>query len=160
MSQEQNIMSAQQENRLFPPPASFSATAHLKSRAQYDRLYRQSIDDPQTFWGQQAEALHWFKKWDKVLEWDCPHAKWFVGGKTNLSYNCLDRQIEQGRGDKTAILWEGEPISSGGTSGEIRRISYIELRNEVCKLANGLKSLGVKRGDRVTIYMPMVPEAA
>src|SRR2546426_925426 len=109
MSQDQAILSTQQENRLFPPPATFSSKAHIKSRAEYDRLYRQSIDDPETFWGNEAQALHWFKKWDKVLQWNCPDAKWFVGGKTNLAYNCLDRQIEQGKGDKIAILWEGEP---------------------------------------------------
>src|SRR5207237_2440501 len=103
-----------------------------------------------------ANQLHWFKKWDKVLEWKAPYAKWFVGGTTNLSYNCLDRQIAAGKGDKIAIIWEGEPLSP---NPEIRRITYKQLKDDVCRLANGLKSLGIKRGDRVTIYMPMVPEA-
>ena len=158
MSQEQAISSTMQENRVFPPPAEFSAKARIKSRAEYDRLYRESIDRPEDFWGKQAEALKWFKKWDRVLEWNCPHAKWFVGGKINVSYNCLDAQIEKGRGDKTAILWEGEPLADG--KPEVRRISFKQLRDDVCRFANGLKKLGVKKGDRVTIYMPMVPEAA
>jgi acetyl-CoA synthetase len=158
-SSSSGIESSQQENRLFPPPPAFSAKAHIKSRAEYDRMYRESIDNPETFWGEIAGQLHWFKKWDKVLEWNAPNAKWFVGGKTNLSYNCLDRQIEAGRGDKTAIIWEGEPASAGG-GPEVRKITYRELRDQVCRFANGLKKLGVKRGDRITIYMPMVPEAA
>src|SRR5689334_14933018 len=107
------IDSVLQEHRLFPPPAEFAARARIKSKAEYDKMYRQSIDDPETFWGGIAGELHWFKKWDRVLEWNAPYAKWFVGGKTNLSYNCLDRQIEQGRGNKTAILWEGEPLKDG-----------------------------------------------
>src|SRR3989440_9255234 len=113
MAEEQAISSTMQENRVFPPPAEFSAKAWIKSRAEYERLYRESIDRPDEFWGKQAEALKWFKRWDRVLEWDCPHAKWFVGGKINVSYNCLDAQIEKGRGDKTAILWEGEPLITG-----------------------------------------------
>ena len=157
--QASNIESSQQENRLFPPSPAFAAQAHVKSRAEYDKLYRESIDNPEKFWGNVAGELHWFKKWDKVLEWKSPYAKWFVGGKTNLSYNCLDRQIESGKGDKVAILWEGEGAAATG-GPEIRKISYRQLRDEVCKFANGLKSLGVKRGDRITIYMPMVPEAA
>src|SRR4051812_4849480 len=162
------IESTMQENRVFPPPADFAAKALIKSRAEYDRLYRESIDQPETFWAKQAERLHWFKKWDKVLEWNCPDAKWFVGGKTNVAYNCLDHQVAQGRGNKTAILGEGEPLTpSPGTPGggrgegpEVRKITYKQLLDDVCKLANGLKKLGVKKGDRVTIYMPMVPEAA
>ncbi len=157
--QQSNIESAMQEHRLFPPSPSFSANAHIKSRAAYDKIYRESIDNPEKFWGEKASELHWFKKWDKVLDWNAPNAKWFVGGKTNLSYNCLDRQIESGHGDKVAILWEGEPAQANG-GAEIRKITYRELRDQVCQFANGLKKLGVKRGDRVTIYMPMVPEAA
>ncbi len=156
--QEQAISSTLQENRLFPPPAEFAAKARIKSRAEYDRMYRESIDRPEEFWGKQAEGLSWFKKWDKVLEWNCPNAKWFVGGKLNVSYNCLDAQIEKGRGEKTAILWEAEPLNSG--KPEIRKITFKQLRDDVCRFANGLKKLGVKKGDRVTIYMPMVPEAA
>ncbi len=149
-----------QEHRLFPPPREFSAAAHLKSRAEYDKLYRQSIDHPDEFWGGVARELHWFKPWDKVLNWELPFAKWFVGGKTNLSYNCIDRHIAAGRGNKTAILWEGELEAAPGQGGKVRKISFTELKAEVCKFANGLKKLGVKKGDRVTVYMPMVPEAA
>ena len=152
------IESSQQENRIFPPRPEFSKLAHIKSMDDYRRMYRESIDSPEKFWGQIAESFHWFKKWQTVLDWKSPYAKWFVGGKTNMAYNCLDRQIEQGRGDKTAIIWEGEPISSG--SPEIRRLTFRQLKDDVCRFANGLKKLGVKKGDRVTIYMPQVPEAA
>ncbi|HEY1684200.1 MAG TPA: acetate--CoA ligase [Tepidisphaeraceae bacterium] len=159
MSEAQgNIVSSQQENRLFPPPSDFSKNAHIKSIEEYKKLYRESIDAPEQFWSRIASELHWFKKWDTVLDWKVPNAKWFVGGKTNVSYNCLDRHIDAGRGDKVAILWEGEPMPNG--QPEIRKITYRQLRDEVCKLANGLKKLGVKKGDRVTIYMPMIPEAA
>ena len=104
------ITSALQENRVFPPPKSFSEKAQIKSLDEYRRMYRESIDNPDKFWGDAANQLHWFKKWDKVLEWKTPYAKWFVGGTTNLSYNCLDRQIAAGKGDKVAIVWEGEPL--------------------------------------------------
>ncbi|HEX4056468.1 MAG TPA: acetate--CoA ligase, partial [Tepidisphaeraceae bacterium] len=150
---DQSIESAMQENRVFPPPPEVSAKAWIKSRQQYDQMYRESIDRPDDFWGKIAGELHWFKKWDRVLEWNLPNAKWFVGGKTNVAYNCLDFQIEKGRGEKIAILWEGE-------NGDVRRVTYRQLREDVCRLANGLKKLGVKKGTRVTIYMPMVPEAA
>ena len=155
------IESSLQEERLFPPRPDFSRRAHIKSREEYERLYRESIDEPEQFWGRMAEGLHWFKKWDKVLDWQHPYAKWFVGGKLNASYVCLDAQIERGLGEKAAILWEGEPESGRpGSGGSVHRISYRQLRDDVCRLANGLKKLGVKKGDRVTIYMPMVPEAA
>src|SRR5688572_20274302 len=121
---EQNISSTMQENRLFPPPAAFAAKAHIKSREEYDRMYRESIDDPEAFWGRAAEPLHWFKRWDRVLDWKAPFARWFVGGKTNVAYNCLDRQIELGRGDKTAVLWEGEPESEPGKGGDVRRLTF------------------------------------
>ncbi len=162
MSENQGgIESSLNEQRVFPPPREFAARAHIGSRAEYDRLYQESIDQPEQFWGRMAGELHWFKKWDKVLDWKPPYAKWFVGGKTNVSYNCLDHQIELGRGDKAAILWEGEPESgTPGSGGSVHRISYRQLRDDVCRFANGLKQLGVKKGDRVTIYMPMVPEAA
>src|SRR5688572_14088174 len=161
------IESTLQEHRLFPPPAEFAARARINSREQYDQMYRESIDQPERFWGRMAEELHWFKKWDRVLEWNAPYAKWFVGGKTNIAYNCLDRQIEQGRGEKIALIWEGEPLTpspgtpgeGGGEGPEIRRITYRQLKDDVCRFANGLKKLGVKKGDRVTIYLPMVPEA-
>jgi acetyl-CoA synthetase len=154
------IESTLQEHRVFPPPKEFAAKARIHSRAEYDRLYRESIDHPEKFWARVAGELHWTKPWDKVLEWNAPNAKWFVNAKTNLSYNCLDRQVEAGRGDKAAILWEGEPESGRpGSGGSVHRITYRTLLHDVCKFANGLKSLGVKKGDRVTIYMPMVPEA-
>jgi len=155
------IESSMQEDRVFAPPPDFSRHAHIKTREEYDRLYRESIDRPEEFWSVMAENIHWFKKWDKVLDWKAPHAKWFVGGKLNASYVCLDAQIEKGLGDKAAILWEGEPESGRpGSGGSVHRITYRQLRDDVCRFANALKKLGVKRGDRVTIYMPMVPEAA
>jgi acetyl-CoA synthetase len=154
------IDSTMQEHRLFPPPPGFSSKAQIKSKDEYQRLYRESIDQSDNFWSRIAGELHWFKKWDRVLEWKTPFAKWFIGGKTNLAYNCLDRQIAAGRGEKIAILWEGEPEASPGKGGEVRKITYKQLHADVCRFANGLKKLGVKKGDRVTIYMPMVPEAA
>jgi acetyl-CoA synthetase len=154
-----SIESKLQEHRLFPPPQSFAERARLNSMDQYRQLHRRSIDAPEEFWAEIASELHWFKKWDRVLEWKLPYAKWFVGGKTNLSYNCLDRQIAAGKGSKTAIIWEGEPLTQHNKEPEIRRLTYQQLKNEVCRFANGLKNLGVKKGDRVTIYMPMIPEA-
>jgi acetyl-CoA synthetase len=150
-SHSPNIDSILQEQRKFPPPAEFSRHAHVKSMDEYERLYKESVDDPDRFWSRIASELHWFKKWDKVLEWNCPWAKWFVGGQFNLSYNCLDRHVETGRKDKAAIIWESEP-------GEIRTLTYQQLHREVQKFANVLKSLGVMQGDRVAIYMGMTPE--
>jgi acetyl-CoA synthetase len=147
------IESLSHEHRIFPPPADFAAGAHIKSFAEYEKLYAEAAADPQAFWARIAEEnIHWFKKWDTVLEWNEPHVKWFVGGKTNISYNCLDRHLET-RGDKKAFIWEGEP-------GEIRTLTYKELHSEVCKFANVLKKLGVETGDRVALYMPLVPELA
>lgn len=154
----QAIDSTQQEHRLFPPSAAFAAKAHIKSRAEYDRLYRESIDHPEAFWDRIARELHWFKPWTKVLEWNEPNAKWFVGGQTNLSYNCLERQIHRGLGDQKAIIFEGEPLPGG--KPEIQTYTYRELLAKVCQVANALKASGVKKGDRVTLYMPMIPEAA
>jgi len=127
-------------------------------KEKYERMYQRSIEDPEGFWAEQAdEFLDWFKKWDTVLDWSYReedlHIKWFEGGKLNASYNCLDRHLET-RGDQTAIIWEGDE------PGQDRKISYRELHAETCKFANVLKSRGVKKGDRVSIYMPMVPEAA
>ncbi len=153
------IESSYQETRLFPPSPEFSGRANVQSMEEYHRLYRQSIDHPEIFWGDVAKKFHWFKPWDAVLEWKVPDARWFVGGKTNIAYNCLDRQVAEGRGSKTAILFEAEPMSPG-SSPEVRRITYQQLLDDVCRFANGLKKLGVKKGDRVTIYLPMVPEAA
>src|ERR1700732_1406713 len=113
----QDLDSTLRENRVFPPPAEFSEKAHVQSLEQYETLYKQSIEDPEAFWAEAAKELHWFKQWDKVLEWNLPWAKWFVGGKLNLSYNCLDRHLDGPRRDKTALIWEGEP-------GEIRRLTY------------------------------------
>jgi acetyl-CoA synthetase len=146
-----NIDSILQEARSFPPLEEFRRKAHIKSMEEYQRLYQESINDPEKFWAGIAHELHWFKPWDKVLEWNAPWAKWFVGGQTNLSYNCLDYQCEKGRANKTAILWESEP-------GEVRALTYKELLTEVQKFTNVLKKLGVKKGDRVAIYMGMCPE--
>ncbi|HMV86873.1 MAG TPA: acetate--CoA ligase [Blastocatellia bacterium] len=152
MSQVQpDINSLLKEDRVFAPPAEFSAGAHIKSRADYDRIYKESVENPEAFWAGIAGELHWFKKWDKVLEWNEPFAEWFVGGQTNISYNCLDRHLDTWRKNKAAIIWEGEP-------GDQRTLTYQQLHHEVCKFANVLKSLGIEKGDRVAIYMPMIPE--
>jgi acetyl-CoA synthetase len=145
------IESVLQEERAFAPPEAFRTLAKIKSKAEYERLYRESLDDPDAFWSDVAQELHWFKRWDRVYEWNEPFVKWFVGGQTNPSYNCLDLQIERGRGDKVAFYWEGEP-------GEERTLTYRELLRETSKFANALKALGVAKGDRVAIYMPMIPE--
>jgi acetyl-CoA synthetase len=152
-SPTQNITSVLKETRLFPPPKEFSAQAHVKSMAEYEKLWQRAKDDPEGFWGEQAKTLHWFQPWTKVLEWKEPHAKWFLGGKINVSYNCLDRHLTTWRKNKAAIIWEGEP-------GDSRTLTYQQLHREVCKFANALKKLGIKPGDRVTIYMPLIPEAA
>jgi acetyl-CoA synthetase len=143
-----------------PPAQEFSACcrqgphqASLERVPRTVRLYKQSIEDPEGFWAGAAKDLHWFKPWDKVLEWNLPWAKWFVGGKLNLSYNCVDRHALGARRDKTALIWEGEP-------GEMRRFSYADLHAEVQKFANALKTLGIRKGDRVAIYMGMTPELA
>ena len=148
-----DIDSTLREHRVFPPPAEFSAKAYIKSLEEYETLYKQSIEDPEKFWAGVAGELHWFKPWDKVLDWNLPSAKWFVGGKMNLCYNCVDRHALGSRAQKTALIWEGEP-------GEIRRITYAELHAEVQKFANALKSLGIKKGDRIAVYMGMTPELA
>ncbi|HZP03734.1 MAG TPA: acetate--CoA ligase [Terracidiphilus sp.] len=149
----QDIDSTLRENRVFPPPAEFSTKAYVKSLEEYEKLYKQSIENPEAFWAGVARELHWFKPWDKVLEWNLPWAKWFVGGKTNLSYNCVDRHALGERAQKNALIWEGEP-------GEVRRLTYAELHAEVQKFASALKALGIRKGDRVAIYMGMTPELA
>jgi acetyl-CoA synthetase len=149
----QDIDSTLRENRLFPATPEFSAKAHVASLEQYEALYKESIADPEKFWATVADDLHWFQKWDKVLDWNLPNAKWFVNGKINLSYNCVDRHALGARANKTALIWEGEP-------GEIRRLTYAELHVEVQKFANALKSLGIGKGDRVAVYMGMTPELA
>jgi acetyl-CoA synthetase len=148
-----NITSVLKESRQFPPPPAFASQAHIKSAAEYEKLWQRAAADPEGFWAEQAAALHWFRRWDKVLVWNEPHAQWFVGGKINASANCLDRHLSGPRRTKTAILWEGEP-------GDRRALTYEELHQEVCRFANALKSIGIQPGDRVTIYMPMIPEAA
>ncbi len=145
------IESTLQETRIFPPPPEFSANAHIKSFAEYEQIYAQAAENPEEFWASAAENLHWFKKWDTVLKWTEPHAEWFVGGKINASYNCLDRHLENHRKNKAAIIWEGEP-------GETRTLTYQQLHRQVCKFANVLKKVGIKTGDRIALYMPLVPE--
>ncbi len=145
------IDSVLKEQRVFEPPDEFRAGAQIKSRAEYERLYKEAKDDPEGFWAKIASELHWFKPWDRVLEWKLPFAKWFLGGELNISDNCLDRHVATWRKNKAAILWEGEP-------GDSRTLTYQQLLREVSKCANVLKSLGVKKGDRVAIYMGMVPE--
>ncbi len=143
--------------KVYPVPADFAAQANIND-AQYQAMYQQSVDDPEGFWAEQADQyITWFKKWDKVLDWsfdkDDLHINWFKGAKLNVAYNCLDKHLET-RGDQTAIIWEGD------SPDEDRKITYRELHAEVSKFANVLKSRGVKKGDRVSLYMPMIPEAA
>jgi acetyl-CoA synthetase len=146
---EQTLDTLLHEDRTFPPPPEFSRQAHVSD----PEVYRRAEADPEGYWAGWAEELHWFRKWDRVLEWNPPYAKWFVGGKLNAAYNCLDRHLEGPRRTRTALLWEGEP-------GDRRSYTYEELHREVSRAANALKSLGVKKGDRVAIYLPMIPEAA
>ena len=142
------------ESRLFPPSSEFASKAVISSESQYQELYAQARDNRDAFWKRQAEEnLHWFEPFGDVCHWDAPNAKWFVGGKTNASYNCLDRNIDLGKGDKTAIIWEGEP-------GDTRTLTFDELKTEVCKCAAALRELGIGEGDVVSIYMPMTPELA
>ena len=139
-----------QEDRTYPPPAEFAANANIADPSVYEEARR----DPEAFWARFAGELDWFQPWDTVLDWsDAPFAKWFVGGKLNAAYNCIDRHLDGPRKNKAAIIWEGEP-------GDWQVYTYRDLYREVCKFANGLKSLGVNKGDRVTLYMPMVPELA
>ena len=138
------------EQRRFPPAQSFKAQAHVRDTSPYERAQR----DLEGYWADWAKQLEWSRPWDRVLEWKPPHAKWFLGGKLNVSVNCLDRHIRSGRSGRIALIWEGEP------SDEVRRITYGELHLEVNKFANVLKGLGIRKGDRVAIYLPMVPEVA
>jgi len=155
-----SIESVLHEERVFRPAKEFSKRAHVKSLAEYRKLYKESITSPEKFWARQAkEELVWFKPWRKVLEWEEPFAKWFVGGKLNVSYNCLDRHLGTPRANKAALIWEGEPAGPG-KSGEERTLTYKQLHHEVCLFANVLKRHGIAKGDRVLIYLPMVPEAA
>jgi acetyl-CoA synthetase len=148
-----NITSVLKESRTFPPSPAFSAAAHVKSLPDYEALFQKAKADQEGFWAEQAKSLTWTKTWDKVLVWNEPFAKWFVGGKLNVSANCIDRHLSGPRRNKAAIIWEGEP-------GDSRVLTYQMLHREVCQFANVLKGMGIKSGDRVTIYMPMVPELA
>ncbi|MEZ6234664.1 MAG: AMP-binding protein, partial [Phycisphaerales bacterium] len=159
------IESVLHEQRLFSPPRPRDAGAPrwlIDSWEQFRTMHERSISDPEGFWGDAAGELHWFKKWDRVVDWSPPDARWFSGGRTNLCFNAVDRHVMSGHGGQTAIIWEGEPILEDldGSGPEIRRLTYTQLRDEVCRFANVLKSLGVKKGDVVTIYMGMVPELA
>jgi acetyl-CoA synthetase len=152
--EKKTITSMLDERRVFNPPKEFSRKAHVKSMDEYKKLYGKSNADLEGFWAEQANIIHWFKKWDAVLdESRAPFVKWFAGGKTNISYNCLDRHLAK-RGDKIALIWEGEP------AGDAKKYTYRELHREVCKCANVLKAHGIKKGDRVNIYLPMIPELA
>jgi acetyl-CoA synthetase len=158
-----NITSVLQEDRLFPPPKEFSKRAHIKSLAEYRKLYNQSVRAPEKFWGKQAKnELVWFKPWKKVLQWKEPFSKWFVGGQLNVTYNCLDRHLNTPIANKAALIWEGEPAAPSrlGGTGEERTLTYKQLHREVCLFANVLKRNRIGKGDRVLIYLPMVPEAA
>ncbi len=149
----QHLSSTLREDRIFAPPPEFAARAHVRSLAEYERMYRQSVDEPETFWAAAAAELDWMTPWTSVLDWQLPVARWFDGGRLNLCANAVDRHALGARAEKTALLWEGEP-------GEVRSLTYAELHAEVQKFANGLKSLGVAKGDRVAIYMGMCPELA
>ncbi len=149
-----NIESVLHEERVFHPPDDFRAQARINSLAELERLREEARAEPEAFWARMAEdELQWFKKWDTVLEWELPHARWFVGGKINISSNCLDRHLPTWRRNKAAIIWEGEP-------GEQRTLTYGQLHSEVCRFANVLKRMGIVAGDRVALYMPLVPELA
>lgn len=151
MSGQAGIVNVMKETRLFPPPPEFSAKARVKTMEEYTEMWERAKNDPEGFWGEYAQELHWFKPYEKVLEWNEPFATWFKNGQTNVSYNCLDAHLNTWRRNKVAYIWEGEP-------GDVRVLTYEMLHREVCKFANVLKELGIRKGDRVSIYMPMVPE--
>ncbi len=154
MTTSKGMLSMMNEKRVFNPPKELSEKAYIKSMEEYKQIYKESIADPEKFWAGLADQLDWYKKWDKVLVEDFTNAKheWFVNGKINVSYNCLDRHLKTERKDKIALIWEGEPV------GQSKKYTYQELYDEVCKFANVLLKTGVKKGDRVTIYLPMIPE--
>ena len=155
-----NITSVLHENRVFKPAKAFSKRAHIRTMAQYRKLYNESIRSPDKFWGRTAKnELVWDKPWKQVLQWKEPFAKWFVGGQLNVSVNCLDRWLGTPTANKAALIWEGEPAADG-KPGEERVFTYAQLHREVCRFANVLKRNGLKKGDRAILYLPMVPEAA
>ena len=151
--EQDKITSLSKEKRVFKPKEPFARRAHIKSMAQYQKMYYESVKSPEKFWAKIAEDLYWFRRWKKVREWKAPHVKWFTGGKINMSYNCLDRHLGSWRRNKAAIIWEGE-------NGETATWTYQQLHSQVCKFSNVLKMLGIRKGDRVCIYMPMIPEIA
>jgi acetyl-CoA synthetase len=152
---EKTFDTVMQEQRRFEPPQHFKDKAHIKSIEEYNELHKRSMDDPEGFWSEMADQLHWFKKWDSVFHYtDKPFVKWFEGGKLNVCYNCLDRHLSTPRKNKAAIIWEGEPVNESQT------FTYEQLHREVCRFANVLKKHGLKKGDRLCIYMPMVPGLA
>jgi len=146
------VASVMQEDRVFPPPAEFARQARIGSLEDYRRLYDEARNDLDGFWDARARALPWTTPYTKVLDWKPPHARWFVDGKINASACCLDHQIATGKGDKTALVWVGEP------TGERREFTYKQLQAEVCRVAAGLQKLGIKPGEVVSIYMPRTPE--
>ncbi len=153
-----NIESILHEDRSFDPMPSKGAPWHIGSLDEYKELYARSIEDPAAYWSQAAEQMHWYNHWRSVVSYEAPDAKWFVGGTTNLCYNCVDRHVKDGFGDQVGIVWEGEPVGDNGP--EILRLTYADLQRETAKFANVLLAHGVRRGDVVTIYMGMIPELA
>ena len=147
---ETHIESHLVEKRVFKPPKDFQRRARIKSLAQYQKMYRESIRQPDKFWTREAKELTWHKPWKRVLDWKAPFAKWFVGAQLNISENCLDRHLNGPRHNKAALLWEGEP-------GEKRTLTYQQLHREVCRFANVLKRNKIRKGDRVIIYLPTIP---
>ena len=143
-----------EENKIFKPSKKFSSNAHIKSKKELEKIYKESIKNPEKFWAERADEIDWFKKWKRVFtKTKKPFVKWFEGGKLNVSYNCLDRHLET-KADKPAIIWQGDPEE------DKRIITYKELHKQVCRFANVLKKRGLKKGDRVLMYMPMIPELA
>src|SRR3989344_7018138 len=145
------ITSILKENRIFNPSRDFSKKANIKSMEEYEKLYKESIRNPEKFWAEKAGQLEWFKKWKTVLREDKGFFKWFEGGCLNVSYNCLDKNVKSGRKNKIALIWEPE-------AGKSKSYTYKQLLIEVCRFSNALKKLNVKRGDVVQIYLPMIPE--
>src|SRR3989344_757495 len=153
MPREEDFKSILKEKRIFRPSKAFSKNANIKSLREYKKIYSESIRDPEKFWAEKAGQLDWFKKWKKVLVKKGDFCQWFVDGKINVSYNCLDRHVNNGKGKKTALIWEAE-------DGKVKKYSYLELLDEVSRFSNVLKSYGLKKGDRICLYMPMIPELA
>ena len=151
---DNQMESVSHENRIFPPSEAFKKRAHINSMEVYRKEHQRSLDDPEAFWGEVAESLHWYKKWDRVLDDSkAPFYKWFTGGTTNICYNAVDRWADGPSADKRAIIWEGEP-------GDQRVLTYADLKREVSRFANVLKSLGIRKGDTIALYLPMIPELA